>query len=107
VCISREGQGCLPERLIVAALVLPVLLHEGQEVLAAVVFQDTADVGVLPRLVAVLGVLAVAEVRPEAMDGPVICGSGRRSGVPELDLEDLALDFRTAGVLDGCGVVAG
>lgn len=55
----------LPEGLVVAAVVLPVGFHVGEERGAAVGGQDGADVGVLSGFVAVLAVRAVAVVWPE------------------------------------------
>lgn len=76
----------LPEGFVVAGDVFPVGGHVGEEVGAAVRLQDLRDVGVLPRFVAVLVVRAVAVVRPEAVDGPVVGGTGCRVRVPELGL---------------------
>ncbi len=54
----------LPEGLVVAAVVFPVRVHVGEEVVAVEGFEDRSDVGVLAGLVAVLGVGAVAVVWP-------------------------------------------
>lgn len=43
----------LPERLVITLVVLPVLVHVGEELRAARLLDDGCDVGVLARLVAV------------------------------------------------------
>lgn len=54
----------LPERLVIALVVLPVLVHVGEKLGAARVLDDGSDVGVLARVVAVCLVGAIAVVRP-------------------------------------------
>jgi len=54
----------LPERLVIALVVLPVLVHVGEKLGAARVLDDGSDVGVLARLVAVCLVGAIAVVGP-------------------------------------------
>lgn len=54
----------LPERLVVALVVLPVLVHVGEKLGVARVLDDGSDVGVLARVVAVCLVGAIAVVRP-------------------------------------------
>lgn len=54
----------LPEGLVISVLILPVYLHEVEDIIAVGLLQDTGDIVVLARLVAVLGVRAIAVVRP-------------------------------------------
>jgi hypothetical protein len=53
-----------PERLIVTTVVLPVLIHVGEELSAARLLDDSGDVAVFPRLITELLICAVAVIRP-------------------------------------------
>jgi hypothetical protein len=92
----------LPEGLVVAAIIFPVLGHVGEELGAALVLEDGGDVGVLARFIAKLLVCAVAVVRPglslgmksvigkrlgslpESVNGPRVAGTRGWVVVPEL-----------------------
>jgi hypothetical protein len=78
----------LPEGLVVAFVVFPVLLHDFQGLVGAGGLQDFGDVGVGAARVAVGFVGAVAVVGPEAVEGPGIIWAGWGVGVPELRLEE-------------------
>jgi hypothetical protein len=62
----------LPERLVVALIILPVDIHVCQQVRLAVGVEDGSDVSVLARRVTVGFIGAVAAVWPKAMDCPRI-----------------------------------
>lgn len=64
------GLGCddhLPERLIVALVVLPIGLHVGQDVTMTLVLKNAADVGVCSRAITSSFVSAIAVVGPVAV----------------------------------------
>jgi hypothetical protein len=98
----------LPEGLVVALVVLPVLLHDFKSFIRAGGLQDFGDVGVGAARVAVGFVGAVAVVGPQAVEGPAVVRAGWRVCVPELGLEEGAAGgVEAAEVLLGGGVVAG
>ena len=98
----------LPEGLVVALVVLPVLLHDLEGLVGAGGLQDLGDVGVGAARVAVGFVGAVAVVRPQAVQGPGVVWAGWRVCVPELGLQEGAAGgVEAAEVFLGGGVVAG
>jgi hypothetical protein len=98
----------LPEGLVVALVVLPVLLHVRQGLVGARGLQDFGDVGVGAARVAVGFVGAVAVVGPQAVQGPGVVRACGGIGVPELGLQEGAAGgVEAAEVGLGGGVVAG
>lgn len=80
-----------PEGLGALVVGLPVFLHEAQGVGLTGILEESGDVLVVPRAVAVLIVAAVAIVGPEAVDSPGIVGASHWVRIPELDLLDQAV----------------
>ena len=60
----------LPERLVIAVLADPVLIHVGHGLFAEELGYEVLDVGVLAGLIAELRICAVAVVGPETVNGP-------------------------------------
>lgn len=60
----------LPERLVVALIILPVDIHVCQKVRLSVGVEDGSDVSVFARRVTVGFIGAIATVWPKAMDRP-------------------------------------
>lgn len=118
----RVGLLMLPEGLVTTCLVLPILLHEVQDIVGISGLENTRDVLVLAAFVAVLSVASITIVwpgnllamvytslaiyLPKTMYSPRVTRSRRGICVPELYLENLALDFSAASIGDGCSVVA-
>lgn len=98
----------LPEALVVPVDVFPVCVHVAQEARLPRRLQDLRDVCIGPCGVAVGVKRPIAVVRPEAVDGPVVRGTRRRRGIPELGLQQLAAGrIEAAGILHGGGILAG
>jgi hypothetical protein len=94
----------LPEGLVVAVDVHPVLVHVCQQLAAALLLQDVGDIGVAPRRVTVGLVRAIAVVGPvngqfwgstaieprdlpQTVDSPRVGRTGGWVGIPELRLK--------------------
>jgi hypothetical protein len=98
----------LPEGLVVALVILPVLLHDFKSFIGAGGLQDVGDVGVGAARVAVGFVGAVTVVGPQAVQSPGVVWAGWGVCVPELCLEEGAAGgVEAAEVFLGGGVVAG
>ena len=95
------GPLVLPEGLVALVVGLPVSLHEAQGGVLAGVLEESGDVLVVTRGVAVLLVGPVAVVGPETMDRPRIIGAGHGVGIPELDLLDQAVRAADAAGVGG------
>ena len=76
-----------PEALVIALVILPVGIHVAEKVCLSSSRENGRDVGVCSVGITIGVVGAIAVIRPETMDGPRICGSGRWTIVPELGLE--------------------
>jgi len=88
----------LPERLVIALVVLPVGLHIAQDITMTFVQKDATNIGICSRAIACSFVRAITVVRPQTVNSP---GLGRTccwAGVPELSLQNLTLDFCAACV---------
>jgi len=98
VCIAGRvegGDACavfaplvFPERLVVALVVFPVLLHDFKSFVGSRGLQDFGDVGVGAARVAVGFVGAVAVVWPETVESPAVVWASWGVGVPKLGLEE-------------------
>lgn len=79
-----------PKALIITIDINPIRIHICQQVRLPKALQDRSDVGVCPRSITRTVERPIAVIGPEAVDGPVVGGASRRTGVPELRLEQLA-----------------
>ena len=76
----------LPETFVVTVDIFPICVHVAQQARLPRCLQDLCDVCVCPCGVTVGVECPIAVIRPKAMDGPVVRGTGSRRGVPELGL---------------------